>query len=196
VAIPAISEEEAITKMSDNKPTFLQRKLAAVPDPKAKFDPRVSEFLADFAATGEAVQNQRREIERQEIEIEKLHSRIGYADTEMKRIARARDQFQAQYCELKISLEVIVTGAVASCEQAKAATHAAKSACMLAAEGACRVAEEACQTVIDQARATLASVKAELIRAGIEDPGEVAALTPEEEADARKFAAQFAPKAE
>jgi hypothetical protein len=181
--------------MSD-KPTFLQRKLAAVPDPKAKFDPRIQEFLSDFAATGEAVQNQRREIERQEIEIEKLHSRIGYSDTELKRIARARDQFQAQYCELKISLEVIVTSAVNSCEQSKAAVHAAKSACIMAAEGACRVAEEACQSVIDQARATLASVKSALISAGVEVPGELTPLTPEEEQSAREFGARFAPKPE
>jgi hypothetical protein len=182
--------------MSADKPTFLSRKLAAVPASKSQFDGRISEFLADFAATGEAVQNQRREIERQEIEIEKLNSRLGYADTEMKRIARARDQFMAQYCELKIALEVIVTGAVSSCEQAKAAVHAAKHACITAAEGAGKVSEEACQSIIDQARATLASVKSELIRAGIEAPGEVAPLTPEEENEARKFGERYAPRPE
>jgi multidrug resistance efflux pump len=182
-----------------DRPTFLQRKLASMPAPGApgnKFDPRVNEFLADFAATGEAVQQQRREIERQEVEIEKLHARAGYADTELKRVARARDQFQAQYCELKIALEVIVTSAVSSCEQAQAAINAAKSACILAAENACRVAEDGCQSVIDQARATLASVKAELVRAGIEAPGEIQALTPEEEESARQFGMRYSPRSD
>jgi hypothetical protein len=177
-----------------DKPTFLQRKLSAVPAPGNKFDPRVSEFLADFAATGEAVQNQRREIERQEVEIEKLHARAGYADTELKRVARARDQFQAQYCELKIALEVVITSAVNACEQSKAAIHAAKSACIMAAENACKISEDSCQSVIDQARATLASVKAELVRAGVEAPGEIQTLTPEEEESARQFGMRYAPR--
>jgi hypothetical protein len=182
--------------MTDAKaPTFLTRKVAPVPAGKHA-DPRVHEFLSDFIATGEAVQQQRREIERQEIEIEKLHARNGYADGELKRIARARDQFAAQYCELKIALEVIVTSAVNACEQSKAAVHAAKSACIMAAENACKVCEDSCQSVIDQARASLASVKAELVRAGIEPPGDVTTLTPHEETTVREFGARFAPRNE
>lgn len=187
-----------------DKSTFMQRKLAPVPEEK-KFDPRVNEFLRDFVATGEAVQEQRREIERQGIEIEKLRARNGYADTEMKRIARGRDQFQAQYCELKIALEVVVTSAVAACDNAKAATarakktcimaaEEAKNSCLIAADEACRAAEDACQSVIDQARAALAQVKAELIKAGVEPPGEVAELTEQEEKEAREFGFRYAPR--
>lgn len=186
--------------MADTKtPSFLNRKLATVPAPtNDKASMRAHEFLTDFIATGEAMQQQRQEIERQQIEIEKLHARNGYADTELKRIARARDQFQAQYCELKIALEVIVTTAVAACDQAKAATHAAKSACILAAENACKVADDSCQSVIDQARATLASVKAELIRVGIEPPGDDkgTTLTAVEEAQVKGLAARLAPRIE
>jgi sRNA-binding carbon storage regulator CsrA len=50
--------------------------------------------------------------------------------------------------------------------------------------------------VIDQARATLASVKAELVRAGIEAPGEIQALTPEEEESARQFGMRYAPRSD
>jgi hypothetical protein len=183
--------------MTDKAPTFLSRK-TAVPATveKPHVDKSVQDFLSNFIATGEAVQEQRREIERQEVEIEKLRARNGYADGELKRVARARDQFQAQYCELKIALEVIVTSAVNSCEQAKAAAHQAKHQAIMAAETACNTAEASCQSVIDQARASLAQVKSELVRAGIEPPGDIAPLSEHEETTVREFGARFAPKQE
>jgi chromosome segregation ATPase len=141
--------------------------------PKDKFDPRAVQLVESWINTGEVNEQQRQQIEHLQIEIEKLQARCKYADNEIKRVARARDQFAAQYCELKIQLEVIVTTAVDACDQAKIAS----------------------QNVIERAKAALAACQSELVRAGVEEPlGDAVELTLDEQQDARELAFKFKPR--
>jgi len=129
------------------------RKQTPKPPSKDPYDftehdnPEVGRFIDQFVASGKKLRDQKQVIEHLQVELEKWQARDKYADMENARIGRERDAYRAQYNELKIGVEVVVTSAIAACDSAK----------------------RACDDVIDKARALLNAVHDSLAHAGVSD---------------------------
>jgi hypothetical protein len=81
-------------------------------------------FLDDFQETKKENSILHRALEDAGIEHEKLQSQLALYQSEMKRIARGREEYRNQYSELMIQLKVIVTTATSSGESCKQAIDA------------------------------------------------------------------------
>jgi uncharacterized coiled-coil DUF342 family protein len=121
----------------------LRSKLFNRPATVPKVD--VKGFLDSLVDSSPEVQEIRKALEAADREISQLTDRAQLMEADLKRISRQADIWRDTANELRIQLEVIVTAAVAACDQATSASR----------------------SVIEQAKSALAASKEQLARQGM-----------------------------
>jgi chromosome segregation ATPase len=123
--------------------TSQPRKLFGRPTQAPKVD--IKGFLDSLVESSTEVQDMRKGLDAAEREIAQLQDRVKFMQSEMNRMSRQGDIWRETANELRIQLEVVVTAAVAACDQSTAASR----------------------SVIDQAKLALAAGKEQLARQGM-----------------------------
>jgi chromosome segregation ATPase len=119
------------------------RKLFSRPAQAPKVD--VKGFLDSLVESSTEVQDMRKGLDAADREIAQLQDRVKFMQNELNRLSRQGDIWRETANELRIQLEVVVTAAVAACDQSTAASR----------------------SVIEQAKSALASSKEQLARQGM-----------------------------
>jgi chromosome segregation ATPase len=126
--------------MTDQPPA---RKLFGRPATVPKVD--VKAFLESLVEASPEIQEMRKYIDQADREISQLTDKVKMIEDDLRRTTRQGDIWRDTANELRIQLEVIVTAAVAACDQATSASR----------------------SVIEQAKAALAASKEQLARQGM-----------------------------
>jgi chromosome segregation ATPase len=126
--------------MTDQPPA---RKLFGRPATVPKVD--VKAFLESLVEASPEIQDMRKYIDQADREISQLTDQNRRMEADIRRITRQGDIWRDTANELRIQLEVIVTAAVAACDQATSASR----------------------SVIEQAKSALAASKEQLAKQGM-----------------------------
>jgi chromosome segregation ATPase len=127
--------------MTDQPP--LRSRLFGKPATVPKVD--VKAFLESLVEASPEIQEMRKYIDHADREISQLTDQNRRMEDDLRRISRQGDVWRDTANELRIQLEVIVTAAVAACDQATSASR----------------------SVIEQAKSALAASKEQLARQGM-----------------------------
>jgi chromosome segregation ATPase len=126
--------------MTDQPPA---RKLFGRPATVPKVD--VKAFLESLVEASPEIQEMRKYIDQADREISQLTDKVKTTEADLRRTTRQGDIWRDTANELRIQLEVIVTAAVAACDQATSASR----------------------SVIEQAKSALAASKEQLAKQGM-----------------------------